>query len=128
MPTLLAVVLFVSPCKLVSPAQASAALGAKVGKPTVQTLGNFRSCSYAAGSAFLTVQTRALSKADFVESAKQNPPPVKPVSVGGGTVAYSASGFTVLVWRNGTEATFTIVHGGGVPAEIALAKTVAARI
>ena len=125
--TLLAVVLFVSPCKLVTPAQASAALGVSVGKAKVQTLGNFQSCTYSHGLTILTVQTRAISKSDFVASAKENPPPVKPVSVGGGSVAYSASGFSVLVWRNGTEATFSMVHGS-IAADIALAKKVVAKI
>jgi len=127
-PALLAVVLFVSPCKLVSQAQASAALGVKVGAPKVQTLGQFQSCTYANGLTILTVQTRSISKADFVTSAKENPPPVKPVSIGGGSVAYSAGGgFSVLVWRNGTEATFSMVHGSTAQ-EIALAKKVVSKI
>jgi len=131
MPALLAVVLLaVSPCKIVGAADASATLGGPVGKPKAQTLGLYQSCTYSHGTATLTVQTRAVSRADFVKSAKANPPPVKPVSgIGAGAIAYSAAGFTLLVWRNGTEATFTVVGAGnGLAAEKTLAKRVAARI
>jgi len=131
MPTLLTVVLLaVSPCKLVGAADASATLGGAVGKPKAQTLGLYRSCTYSHGTATLTVQTRAISKSDFVKSAKANPPPVKPVSgIGAGAIAYSAAAFSLLVWRNGTEATFTVVGlANGIATETALAKKVAAKI
>lgn len=117
----------IAPCKLVTAADAQATLGGPVGKPKVQTLGLYQSCTYSRGRAVLTVQTRALSKADFVKSAKANPPPVVAVS-GLGVLAYSAAGFTLLVWRNGTEATFTVIGGKGLAAEKALAKRVAGRI
>jgi hypothetical protein len=117
----------IAPCKLVTAADARATLGGAVGPPKVQTLGLYKSCTYAHGAAVLTVQTRALSRADFVKSAKANPPPVVAVS-GLGVLAYSAAGFTLLVWRNGTEATFTVIGGKGVAAEKALAKRVAGRL
>jgi hypothetical protein len=129
MPTLLALLVAVSPCKLVTAADASAALGGAVGKPKAQTLGLYQSCTYAHAMAILTVQTRPLSKGDFVRSAKANPPPVVAVSgIGAGAIAYSAAGYTLLVWRDGTEATFTITGGGGVAAEKALAKKVVGRL
>jgi hypothetical protein len=130
MPMLLAAALLaVSPCKLVGAANASATLGGPVGKPKAQTLGLYQSCTYSHGTATLTVQTRMVSRSDFVKSAKANPAPVKPVSVGAGAIAYSAAGFTLLVWRNGTEATFTVVGAGnGIAAETALAKKVVAKI
>lgn len=131
MPTLLTVVLLVvSPCKLVGAANASAALGGAVGKPKAQTLGLYQSCTYTHGRATLTVQTRAISRSDFVKSAKANPPPVKPVSgIGAGAIAYSAAAFSLLVWRNGTEATFTVIGvPNGVAVETALAKKVVSRI
>ncbi len=121
--------LAVSPCKVVTAADAAAALGGPVGKPKVQTLGLYQSCTYSHGAATLTVQTRAISKSDFVKSAKANPPPVKPVVIGSGAVAYSAAGFTLLVWRNGTEATFTVVGAGNsLAAATKLAKKVVSRI
>jgi hypothetical protein len=117
----------IAPCKLVTAADAQVTLGGAVGKPRVQALGLYQSCTYAHGAAVLTVQTRALSRSDFIKSAKANPPPVVAVS-GLGVLAYSAAGFTLLVWRNGTEATFTVIGGKGVPAEKALAKRVAGRM
>jgi len=117
----------IAPCKLVTIADAQTALGGPVGKPKIETLGLYQSCTYSRGRAILTVQTRALSKADFIKSAKANPPPVVAVS-GLGVLAYSAAGYTLLAWRNGTEATFTIVGGKGLVAEKALAKKVASRL
>jgi hypothetical protein len=124
------VLLAVSPCKLVGAADASGALGGAVGKPKAQALGLYQSCTYTHGRATLTVQTRAISRSDFVKSAKANPPPVKPVSgIGAGAIAYSAAAFTLLVWRNGTEATFTVIGvPNGVAVETALAKKVAPKI
>ena len=117
----------IAPCKLVTIADAQTALGGPVGKPKIETLGLYQSCTYSRGRAILTVQTRALSKADFIKSAKANPPPVVAVS-GLGVLAYSAAGYTLLAWRNGTEATFTIGGGKGLVAEKALAKRVASRL
>ena len=117
----------IAPCKLVTAADAQTALGGPVGRPKVETLGLYQSCTYSRGRAVLTVQTRALSKADFIKSAKANPPPVVAVS-GLGVLAYSVAGYTLLAWRNGTEATFTIVGGKGLVAEKALAKRVAGKL
>jgi hypothetical protein len=63
-----------------------------------------------------------------VKSAKANPPPVKAIA-GIGAPAYFAGGFTLLVWRGGNEATFT-VFGTGPPLtrEVALAKRVLHRL
>ena len=118
-----------NPCKLVARADAAAVLGAGVGPGKLQRLGLFESCTYSRTSVFLTVQTRSISKQDFVKSAKANPGPVKPVS-GVGALAYSAGGgTTLLVWRNGSEATFSIFGGGpGLPREIKLAKRVVKRL
>src|SRR5262249_46297465 len=74
-----------NPCKLVTAADVRATVGATVSRGKLQSLGLYRSCTYTTtSSAFVTVQTRALSKADFVKSAKMNPGPVKAI---GGLVA-----------------------------------------
>jgi hypothetical protein len=130
MTAFLAVVLLaVSPCKAVTAADAAAALGGPVGKPKAQALGLYQSCTYARGGATVTVQMRPLSKSDFVRSAKANPKPVVAVP-GLGVPAYFAGGFVLLVWKHGTEATFTVFGTAAKPlaAEKALAKKALARI
>lgn len=119
-----------NPCKLVTRTVAAAALGASVKPGKLQSLGLFESCTYTtARFVTLTVQTRAISKSDFVTSAKANPGPVKPVG-GIGALAYSAGGgTTLLVWRKGSEATFSIYGAGPALArEIKLAKRVISRL
>jgi len=100
-------------------------LGTAVGRGKLQSLGLYQSCTYTTKSfVTVTVQTRRLSKTDFVRSAKANPPPVKAVA-GVGAPAYFAGGATLLVWRAGNEATFSIFGSGlGSPLarEVALAK------
>ena len=118
------------PCKLVTRADATAVLGAGVAPGKLQRLGLYESCTYSAPrNAILTVQTRSISKSDFVKSAKANPGPVKPVG-GIGALAYSAAGgAALLVWRNGSEATFSIFGGGpGLSREVKLAKRVVKRL
>jgi hypothetical protein len=119
-----------NPCKLVTRADAHAVLGASVQPGTLQTLGLYGSCTYrTAKFVTLTVQTRSMSRGDFVRSAKANPGPVK--AVGGiGALAYSAGGgVTLLVWRKGSEATFSIYGAGPALArEITLAKRVVSRL
>ena len=130
MPALLAVVLLaVSPCKIVGATDASATLGGPVGKPKAQTLGLYQSCTYSHGTATLTVQTRAVSRADFVKSAKANPKPIVP-EPSLGVPAYYVANFILLVWKNGTEATFSIAGASGSPlaAETALAKKALAKL
>jgi hypothetical protein len=64
-----------------------------------------------------------------VTSAKANPGPVVRVS-GVGATAYSAAGGSILlVWRDGTEATFLVFGGGkGLREEKLLAKRVVGRL
>jgi len=111
-------------------ADAHAVLEATVKPGKLQSLGLFLSCTYTTAKfVTLTVQTRSMSRADFVKSAKANPGPVKPVG-GIGAVAYSAGGgVTLLVWRRGSEATFSIYGAGPALArEITLAKRVVPRL
>jgi hypothetical protein len=118
-----------NPCKLVTAMDARAVLGSAVGRGKLQSLGLYQSCTYTTKSfVTVTVQTRTLSKADFVKSAKANPPPVKAVA-GVGAPAYYAGGATLLVWRGGNEATFSVFGGGpGLAREVTLAKRVVRRI
>ena len=66
-----------APCKLVTIAEAKAALGVSVTRKA-ETIGLFQSCMYKHGTSFLQIETRAISKADFVRSAKSNMRPVRP--------------------------------------------------
>lgn len=117
----------VAPCKLVTSAEAKAALGASVTRKA-ETIGLFQSCMYKHGSSFLQIETRAISKADFVRSAKSNMRPVTAVK-GLGTPAYSAAYVVLLVWRNGNEATFLMFAPGKTIADTEkLAKSVIARL
>jgi hypothetical protein len=118
-----------NPCKLVTAADVKAVLGAAVGRGKLQSLGLYRSCTYTTKSLVtVIVQTRPLSKADFVKSAKANPPPVKPVSGLGGP-AYYAGGATLLVWRHGNEATVSVFGGGpGLAKEVKLAQRAVKRL
>lgn len=117
-----------NPCKLVTQADAKTAIGG-AGKGQLQTLGLYQSCTYRAGTKTLTVQTRRIDKATFVTSAKANPKPVVAVH-GIGSAAYSAAGgFTLLVWKDEIEATFSIFGAGSaLPAEEALARRVVGRL
>ncbi len=93
-----------------------------------ETIGLFQSCMYKHGTTFLQVETRAISKADFVRSAKSNMRPVTAVS-GLGTPAYSAAYVVLLVWRNGNEATFLLFAPGTTIADTEkLAKKVLSRL
>jgi len=118
-----------SPCALVTAADASKALGAKVGKPKLQNLGVFVSCFYSAGLKSVTVQSRAISRSDFDKSAKANPGPVKHLA-GIGSDAYSVGGgSTLLVWKNGTAVTLLAIGTpNALTTEKALAAKVAARL
>lgn len=120
-----------NPCRLVTAADVKAVLGTAVGRGKLQTLGLYESCTYTAKSILsVTVQTRPLTKADFVKSAKANPPPVKMVS-GLRAPAYFAGGATLLVWRRGNEATVSLFGSGlGSPLarELELAKRALARM
>jgi hypothetical protein len=112
-----------NPCRLVTATDVKAVLGGAVSRGKLQSLGLYRSCTYSTKSfAFVTVQTRTLSKADFVKSAKMNPGPVKAVA-GLGAPAYYAGRATLLVWRHGNEATFTVLGAGpSLAPEVKLAK------
>ena len=117
----------VAPCKLVTTAEARAALGASVTRKT-ETVGLFQSCMYKHGASFLQIETRSISKADFVRSAKSNMRPVTAVK-GLGTPAYSAAYVVLLVWRNGNEATFLMFAPGKTIADTErLAKEVLSRL
>ena len=118
-----------NPCKLVTTTDVKAVLGTSVGRGKLQSLGLYQSCTYTTSKfVTVTVQTRSLSRPDFVKSAKMNPPPVKAIS-GVGAPAYYAAGATLLVWRNGHEATFSIFGAGPALArEVDLAKRALPRL
>jgi hypothetical protein len=97
-----------NPCVLVASADAAKVIG---GKPTgkAQTLGLYKSCIYKNGRKTITVLFRKMAKADFEKSAKKSPPPVFPIP-GIGDEAFSAGGGSaLLIWKNGTELTFTFI-------------------
>lgn len=118
-----------NPCKLVTSADAKVALGATPSKPQLLPLGLYQSCSYTAKSLRLVVLVRRISKSAFVKSAKANPKPVVAVS-GIGSSAYSVGGgASLLVWRNGTEAAFSIVGiGNSLKRDEQLARKVVGRL
>ena len=98
-----------SPCALVTAADAGKALGVTVGRGKAQTLGLYKACTYTKGRKTLTVLVRQIDRGTFDKSAKKNPPPVFPIP-GIGDAAYSAGGGSaLLVWKKGTEVTFTFI-------------------
>jgi hypothetical protein len=98
-----------SPCVLVTSTDAGKALGGKASKGKAQTLGLYKACTYTSGRKTLTVLVRQIAKADFEKSARKNPPPVFPIP-GVGDEAFSAGGGSaLLVWKKGTEITFTFI-------------------
>src|SRR5439155_21184596 len=98
-----------SPCVLVTAADAGKALSTTVGRGKAQTLGLYKACTYTKGRKALTVLVRQIDKATFEKSAKKNPPPVFPIP-GIGDEAFSAGGGSaLLVWKKGTEVTFTFI-------------------
>ncbi|HVH51812.1 MAG TPA: hypothetical protein VM690_06675 [Gaiellaceae bacterium] len=123
----------IAPCKLVTKIEAAATLGASVlsVKQKAETIGLFQSCMYKHGlTSFVQIETRTISKADFIRSAKSNMRPVTAVSgLGSGTIAYSAAFIVLLVWRNGSEATFLVNVPGKTLADTEkLAKRVISRL
>src|SRR5205085_1088918 len=111
-----------SPCLLVTAADAGKALGAAVGRGKAQTLGLYKACTYTKGRKMLTVLVRQIDKGTFEKSAKKNPPPVFPIP-GIGDEAFSAGGGSaLLVWKKGTEVTFTFI---GVSPVVQMQKDVA---
>jgi hypothetical protein len=98
-----------SPCALVTADDAGKALGVKVGRGTPKTLGLYKACTYTKGRRTLTLLVRKIDKGTFEKSARKNPPPVFPIP-GIGDEAFSAgAGAALLVWKQGTELTFTFV-------------------
>jgi len=98
-----------TPCALVTTDDAGKALGVKVGTGKSQTLGLYKACTYTKGRKTLTVLVRKIDKGTFEKSAKKNPPPVFPIP-GIGDEAFSAGGGSaLLVWKKGTEVTFTFI-------------------
>ena len=122
----------VAPCRLVTKAEAATTLGASLlsVKQKAETIGLFQSCMYKAGrTSFLQIETRTISKADFVRSAKSNMRPVTAVSLGGGSLAYSAAYVVLLVWQNGNEATFLLnAPGKSIADTEKLAKKILSRL
>ena len=123
----------IAPCKLVTKTEAATVLGASVlsVKQKAETIGLFQSCMYKHGAtSFVQIETRTISKADFVRSAKTNMRPVTAISgLGSGVIAYSAAYVVLLVWRNGTEGTFLINAPGKTIADTEkLAKRVLSRL
>src|SRR5918911_1009294 len=98
-----------TPCALVTAADAAKALGTTVGKGRAETRGLYKACTYTKGRKTLTVLVRQIDKATFEKSAKKNPPPVFAIP-GIGDEAYSAAGgYALLVWKKGTELTFAFI-------------------
>jgi hypothetical protein len=98
-----------SPCALVTAADAGKALGATVSRGKAQALGLYKGCTYTKGRKTLTVLVRQIDRGTFEKSAKKNPPPVFPIP-GIGDAAYSAGGGSaLLVWKKGTEVAFTFI-------------------
>jgi hypothetical protein len=96
------------PCALITAANVSAALGAKVAPATNTKLGLYESCDYVAGVKRLVILDRTTTRKLFDTSAKKNPGPVVHLS-GIGSDAYSAQGGAVLLmWDNGTELTILV--------------------
>jgi hypothetical protein len=98
-----------SPCALVTTADAGKALGATVAKGKAQTLGLYKACTYTKGRKTMTVLVRQIDKATFEKSAKKNPPPVFPIPGIGDEAFSAAGGYALLVWKKGTELTFAFV-------------------
>jgi hypothetical protein len=118
-----------SPCKLITAADATKALGVSAGAGTTEKIGLYQSCIYMAGAKGVIVLERQFSRANFDKSAKANPGPVVHLN-GIGSDAYSVKGGSaVLLWKNGTEVTVA-VSGLGKPlnANETLARAAATRL
>ena len=100
-------------------------------KQKAETVGLFQSCMYKHGlTSFVQIETRSIPKAVFLGSVKSNMRPVTRISgFESGAIAYSAAYIVLLVWRNGTEATFLINAPGKTIADSEkLAKQVLSRL
>ena len=118
-----------SPCKLITPADATKALGVSAGAGKTEAVGLYKECLYVAGTKAVVVLVRQFSRSNFDKSAKANPGPVVHLN-GIGDDAYSVKGGSaVLVWKNGTEITVAVTGlGKALNAEEALGRAAASRL
>ena len=118
-----------SPCKLITPADATKALGVAAGAGKPETVGLYQACLYTAGTKGAIVLVRQISRSTFDKSAKANPGPVVHLN-GIGTDAYSVKGGSgILLWKNGTEVTVDVSGlGKALRADETLGKAAAARL
>jgi hypothetical protein len=117
------------PCVLITVKDATPVFGATPSKPTRTQAGGVRSCTYAVKREKMTVATRALaSESAFVATTKAIKGLVLPIE----TLkdAYSTSGGKMmLLWKGGTEITFTFAGFNPVFAvQATLANTALGRV
>jgi hypothetical protein len=118
-----------NPCRIVTAADARAALGAAVSPATATAAGLYQNCTYRTSTGKgLIVLVRKLGRSDFVKSAKANPGKVVAVA-GIGSAAFSVQGTSLLFWRKNLEVVLSMFGvSGALKSEERLAKKVAGRI
>jgi len=118
-----------SPCKLITAADATKALGVAAGAGKSETVGLYQACVYTAGTKSVIVLVRQMSRSTFDKSAKANPGPVVHLN-GIGSDAYSVKGGSgLLVWKDGTEVTVDVSGlGKALKADETLGKAAAGRL
>ena len=111
------------PCVLITTTDASTVLGATPPKAKPKTVGTARVCTYTVKKKTMTVQTTHVATQAAFDKAAKTTGIVVPVQAVGAD-AWSANGTTLLVWKNGTEITFTFVGVAPfVATQQSLAKT-----
>jgi hypothetical protein len=118
-----------SPCKLITAADATKALGVAAGTGKAETVGLYKACLYTAGTKGVIVLVRQISRSTFDKSAKANPGPVVHLN-GIGSDAYSVKGGSgLLLWENGTEVTVDVSGlGKALKVDETLGKAAAGRL
>jgi hypothetical protein len=119
------------PCKLVTVADAEAAVHTTVMAPHEIKIGKFHQCNYTptSGVATLNVETVAIDQAAFDKSAASSSAGTATPVTGLGADAYDSSN-SLEAWKDGTEITILFLNGttNPLPAERKLVTAALARM
>src|SRR3954468_24022988 len=102
------------PCAIVTAADVSKALHAKVGSGKRRTAGAFATCTYVRGKTSIVVKTRPLGKKTFdrdvhaIAGSVLNATNVSPNA----WVTFTARGISLMIWQHGAEVVVDVLGQG----------------
>jgi hypothetical protein len=119
-------------CLLVTAADASKAVGSRVGSQRHVSAGGFNTCVYTLGKVTVTVKTRPISHAGYASAVKSIPGTALAATniSADAWVFFVSNGVALDDWKDGNELGLVAVHAGGNTELILaqLAKTARSRL